>query len=101
MGDGEIWNVLECLGLFPLQPGHILPPVTFIALDCMFQIPSFGILEHQEPLELNPGLSDTHGRGVTPQLVTLAQGSRNSQETGERGPQGCSGTSESLNHIST
>lgn len=30
----------ECPGLFPLQPAVTLPPVTFIALDCMFQTPA-------------------------------------------------------------
>lgn len=73
-GGGRLWKVLECLGPFPLQPGHILPPVTFIALDGTFQTPSLSILEHREPLETNPDLPNTRGRGVTPQAATLAKG---------------------------
>lgn len=86
-GGGRLWKVLECLGPFPLQPGHILPPVTFIALDGTFQTPSLSILEHREPLETNPDLPNTRGRGVTPQAATLAKGSRNSHR-GEGGGYG-------------
>lgn len=49
------------LGLYPLQLGHILPPVTFIAVDCTFQTPSLSILEHQEPLEIRPGCPTPEG----------------------------------------
>ena len=85
MGGGRQGD-LECSGMswsLPSAAWSHPSSCDIYCSDCMFQIPSFGILEHQEPLEINPGLSDTHGRGVTPQLVTLAQGSRNSQR-GER-----------------
>lgn len=62
------------LGLYlPPQLGHMLLPVTFIAVDSTFQTPSLSILEHQEPLEIRTGLPNPQGIGVTPQPVTLAQ----------------------------
>lgn len=80
------------LVLYPPQLGHILPPVTFIAMDCMFQTASLSILEHQEPFQIKPGLPNTQGIGVTPQPVTLAQLVR-----ARGGPLGCT-TPQDMTH---